>query len=117
MSFLGHILCRSCKLKLSLGKLRRDEAGRPTGFRFAGLSEAELGMAALRFLAEHVKHDLIVAGDDRVYDSVALREYDLVFPGAGPEGPAFERIPGEPLVEREKRLRTGWVHPADRSIT
>ncbi len=48
MSYMGHILCRTRKLKLCLGKLRRDESRRPIGF---SISEYGEGAVALRFMA------------------------------------------------------------------
>lgn len=114
MSYMGHVLCRSCKLTLCLGKLRRGEFGQPTGFRYAGIPEEQLGLAVLCFLAEHVKHDVIVAGDDLVYEMNDIREYDDLVAQATSEGLSFQRRPCEPSAERRRRLEAGWVHPADR---
>ena len=113
MSYIGHALCRTRKLKLCLGKVRRVESRQPTGFGYAGLSDDDLGRVLLRFLAEHVKHDLIVAGDDLVDEMDNLREYDAIDFEVTPDGVSFRRRPLEPLVDRKKRISGGWIYPAD----
>ena len=67
MSYIGHVLCRTCKLTVCLGKLHRDESRQPVGFVYAGIDDASLGAVVLRFMAQHVKDELIVAGDDVFY--------------------------------------------------
>jgi hypothetical protein len=112
MSYMGHVLCRTCKLTVCLGKLRRDESGRPVGFAYAGIDDASLGSVVLRFMAEHIKHDLIVAGDDVVYEMDTLCEYDSFALEGTIGGVLMERRPCEPSEKRRGRLESGWKHPA-----
>jgi hypothetical protein len=111
---MGHVLCRTCKLNICLGNLRRDEFGRP-GFVYAEIDEASLGVVVLRFMADHIHHDVFVAGDDIVYDMNDLCEYDTFDFEAAPEGIRMKRRPCEPSVKRRQRLESGWKHPAGAS--
>ncbi len=95
MATYGFVICQTCREHVFLGKwLRRD--GQGFGFWHGTLcgpderDSAVLGRKALRFLARHMNHDLVVGSDDGgratvfldsdeyvdaddVYDSVARR--------------------------------------------
>jgi hypothetical protein len=78
MSFQGHILCRTCRQKLSLGKLLRDEDGTHLGFAHGKFDDVELGRVTLSFIALHIQHDLVCLGDDRLYEMEDLPSYDML---------------------------------------
>jgi hypothetical protein len=124
MSYKGHILCRKCKLKLGLGKLlgERSTSGEmadPLGFGMPGLTEEQLGRVVLHFLAQHVRHEVVVAGDPVVEDLADLCEYDSLrmldddCPWARSHEPVyvggvkFYRVPCEPPAERQAREQGG----------
>jgi hypothetical protein len=72
---MGRVLCRTCKLTVCLGKLHRDESRQPVGFVYAGIDDGSLGAVVLCLMAQHVKHEVIVARDDVLYET-NLGEYD-----------------------------------------
>ena len=97
MAYRGHILCRDCKQRLLLGKPLRYSDGRPSTLWLATApEEGELGKAALRFMAHHLNHDVIVAGDNFIYDMKDLREYEAFEPRGGPSGVELVRHPSSP---------------------
>lgn len=115
MSYKGHLVCHTCRLVLTLGKLGRDEEGNPTHFR--AVDPDELGRIALAFIAAHLKHDPVCLGDTRMeMGEEEWNAYDLLTekrPLAWAErespvqlaGVSFWKIPLEPLHERDERLR------------
>lgn len=79
MSFKGHIVCKQCRLVLTLGKLRTLEGQQmPQGFRHAVLGDTELGQVVLAFLAQHIKHEVMVVGDTVLEDMDDLSDYSLL---------------------------------------
>ena len=119
MSYKGHILCRTCKLKLSLGKLIRDEAGRATGFWQPPIEGADERDVMLHFIAEHLEHDLRILGDAAIDDLSDLVEYDSLMQldpnckwareheSINLAGALVWRIPCEPIEARKRRLASG----------
>ena len=117
MSFQGHLVCQTCKLKLTLGKLIRDDDGKQVGFGHAKFTDDELGRVTLAFLAVHIKHELVAMGDDALYVLEELPEFDslVIAPPGSPfalshtpivyAGVALWRLPCEPMVDREKRIQ------------
>ena len=117
MSYQGHLICHTCKLKLSLGKLIRDDDGKQVGFGHAKFTDEELGRVVLAFLAEHIKHELVALGDDTLYVLDTLPEFDTLVsvPPGSPfalnharleyAGVALWRLPCEPIADREKRMK------------
>ena len=94
MATYGFIICQTCREHIFLGKWLRRGDDRGFGFWHGTLcgpnerDSADLGRKALRFLARHMNHDLVVGSDhggratvfldsgeyvdaDGVYDSVA----------------------------------------------
>jgi hypothetical protein len=116
MSFQGHLVCHTCKLKLSLGKLLRDDSGRHVGFGHAKFTDEELGRVAIAFVAVHIKHNLVAMGDTVLEQLEELPEFDSLVrvppdsPYASKHAPVqyggidLWRLPCEPLSDREKRI-------------
>ena len=116
MSFQGHLVCYTCKLKISLGKLIRDDDGNHRGFAHGKFTDEELGQVALAFVAEHIKHELVAVGDTVLEAHDELAEFDMLV--RIPEGSPFAdshtpvtyvgidlwRLPCEPMSDRDKRL-------------
>ena len=117
MSFQGHLVCHTCRLQLSLGKLIRDDDGNQIGFGHAKFTDDELGRIALAFIAEHIKHDVVCLGDTRLYDMAALPTYDMLirFPPDSPHAQTHSsnrlaginlwRMPCEAHTDRDDRTR------------
>lgn len=116
MSFQGHLVCHTCKLKLSLGKLIRDEDGKQTGFGHGKFTDNELGRVAIAFLAKHINHNLVAIGDTVLEQLEEHPSYDMLVrvPCDAPfalkhaptyyAGIALWRLPCESLEDREKRI-------------
>lgn len=116
MSYKGHILCHTCKLKLCLGKLLWSEDGTHLGFAHANLPADRLGEIALAFMAHHIQHQLAVCGDNVVEKLETLPEFDSL-QAIDPECPGARkyervqlggvdlwRIPCEPPADRARRF-------------
>jgi hypothetical protein len=123
VSFKGHILCHTCKVKLCLGKLLWAEDGTHLGFAHAGLPADRLGDIALAFMAQHIQHQLSVCGDDVVDNLESIPEFDML-QTINPTSPAaamyervqlagvvFWRIPCEPPADRAERKRNRGILP------
>jgi hypothetical protein len=63
MAVLGHLLCRTCKERTCLGKWLRYESDVGFGFWRGGLTDEQLGLKTLNFLARHVDHDILLLSD------------------------------------------------------
>jgi hypothetical protein len=116
MSLMGHVLCRECKLKLTLGKLKYDSEGNAIGFWGPSHDPEKRAQVLGHFLAAHLTHEVIVLGE-RLYDMDDLCEYDAlrelqpdckwarehepVLVG----GVTFYRTPCEPVSDRLRRER------------
>ena len=75
MSYMGNIVCRKCKLILGLGKFRANTVGGPIiGFWGPGDTIEESERIVSHFMAEHIRHDLIVIGEE-IY-GLDLRGYE-----------------------------------------
>jgi hypothetical protein len=116
MSFNGHVVCHTCRIKLSLGKLLRDESGTQIGFDHGQFTDEQFGRLCLAFIAEHIKHDLVCLGDTRLYDMADLPIYDTLM-RIGPTSPYglanapiqladidVWRVPCEPHSDRAERI-------------
>jgi|GEM_PF-6264342 len=74
MAILGHLLCRTCKVQTCLGKwLRHEEDDLGFGFWRGGLTDEQLGLRTLNFLARHVNHDILLLSDGE-YDQRSFTE-------------------------------------------
>ena len=117
MSFQGHLVCQTCRLQLSLGKLIRDDDGTQIGFAHAKYTNDELGRVSLAFIAKHIKHELVCLGDTRLYDMTELPTYDMLV-RIPPESPYAKshaptqlagidvwRLPCEAHTDRADRIR------------
>jgi hypothetical protein len=60
MAILSDLLCRTCKERTCLGKWLRYENDVGFGFWRGGLSDEQLGLRTLNFLARHVNHDILL---------------------------------------------------------
>ena len=78
MSVAGHLLCKRCGEWITLGRWVHDEESVGQTFMIPTASEAELGTKALRFLARHLHHGILVAPDDVVFDMADLDHFDMV---------------------------------------
>lgn len=75
MSYRAYLVARKTRKVLELGKLLHDESDRGIGFDRA--TEEKLGSAALKFLAEHVKHDTVLMPESEFWD-LDLTGYERV---------------------------------------
>src|SRR5688572_7495696 len=91
MSVSGHIICRTCKEELWLGKWLRAGDGTGFGFWVNHLPYETLGLKALNFLARHTNHHVQVLSDDE-YDKLSwsepLHEYRRMHDLARSDSPA-----------------------------
>ena len=112
MSYKGHILCRQCKLKICIGKLRHNDDDQPVGF-WGPTGDINTSVnVIMHFLAQHIRHDIIVAGDTFVENIDDLVEYDMLMQVPSTSDWAknnepvvlgditFYRVPCEPLDDR-----------------
>jgi hypothetical protein len=83
MATYGFIVCKACREHIFLGKWVRREGYVGVGFWHGQLCEPDerdsklLGRKALRFLARHMDHDILVGSDDggAATDIVNSEEY------------------------------------------
>src|SRR5262245_6940548 len=72
----AHLVCRNCKELIFLGKWLRTEDNRGFGFWHGTLCPGEvadslaLGRKALRFIAAHMDHELMVISRTALLDSL-----------------------------------------------
>jgi hypothetical protein len=81
MSVDAHIICRTCKERLWLGKWLRAEDHVGFGFWINQMPYEVLGLKALNFLARHTNHDIRVLSDgelDKLTWTESLDEYKNV---------------------------------------
>ena len=73
MAVLGHLICRTCKEKICLGKWLRDEGNKGFGFWRGATEDTDLGLKTLNFLARHTNHDVLILSDGE-YDKLSFTE-------------------------------------------
>ncbi len=114
MSYKGHIICHTCRLVLTLGKLGSDDKGNPSHFR--AVDSDKVGCVARAFIAMHIKHDPVCLGDIQMemseegwgaYDLLTDHPPRLLAERESPvplAGVLFWGMPLEPPHERAKRM-------------